>query len=111
MRLLTAVMLFFVCLVTPFATADELTGRESHALGQICLRCHAQPNVAAPLIGDVDAWRPRVSQGLDVMLEKTVLGYGEMPPLGTCGYCSEDELRTLIRVVSGSVERESEDAR
>lgn len=89
------------------AQSRELTPRESHALGEICLRCHAQSNVAAPLMGDADAWSPRVSQGLDQMLANTVLGVGEMPPLGTCGYCTEEELLALIVVLSGTADHDS----
>lgn len=101
MRTVALAMLVIACIGATPVCANDLSARESHALSQICLRCHAQPNVAAPLLGDADAWRPRVSQGLDVMLENTILGFGEMPPLGTCGYCTEAELRNLIEVISG----------
>jgi cytochrome c5 len=30
------------------------------------------------------------------LLASTVAGVGGMPPLGTCGLCSEDDLRELI---------------
>ena len=35
------------------------------------------------------------------LLVHTVDGYRGMPPLGTCGLCSEDDFRELIRYMAG----------
>jgi cytochrome c5 len=66
-----------------------------------CASCHARPGIGAPLTG-VDAdWRARRAKGMDALLENTVNGIGGMPPLGTCGLCSVDDFRALIRSMAG----------
>jgi len=66
-----------------------------------CATCHARPGIGAPVTG-VDAdWRERREQGFDTLLVHTVDGFGGMPPLGTCGLCSEDDFRALIRYMAG----------
>lgn len=68
---------------------------------QSCKACHANPASGAPQVGDRTAWAPRLAQGMDTLLEHTVSGYKGMPPLGSCGDCSEDEFAALIRFMSG----------
>ena len=67
---------------------------------QSCKACHATPASGAPQTGDRAAWAPRLAQGMDTLLEHTVSGYKGMPPLGSCGDCSEDEFAALIRFMS-----------
>lgn len=64
---------------------------------QTCKTCHGAPGTGAPLTGDAAAWAPRAAQGVDTLLEHTINGYKGMPPLGSCGDCSEDDFRALIR--------------
>ena len=66
-----------------------------------CASCHARPGIGAPLTGVDDDWRERREQGMDALLVHTVDGYRGMPPLGTCGLCSEDDFRLLIRYMAG----------
>lgn len=61
-----------------------------------CAPCHARPGIGVPLSGDDADWSERRARGLDALLASTVEGVGGMPPLGTCGLCSEDDLRALI---------------
>jgi len=82
---------------TPVALSD----REAHVFQQICAECHMRPGINSPTIGDDEAWQPRRAKGLDVLLTNTIEGRGQMPPLGTCSFCSEDELRRLVAFVSG----------
>ncbi len=66
-----------------------------------CAGCHARPGIGAPLTGVEADWRERRAQGLETLLVRTVDGYKGMPPLGTCGLCSEDDLRQLVRYMAG----------
>ena len=47
------------------------------------------------------AVRACVRCGAVVVLVHTVDGYRGMPPLGTCGLCSEQDLRELVRYMAG----------
>jgi cytochrome c5 len=81
--------------------AIALSDANARTYQAACAACHARPGIGAPLTG-VDAdWRERREQGLETLLVHTVDGYKGMPPLGTCGLCSEDDLRTLVRYMAG----------
>lgn len=67
---------------------------------QTCKACHGLPGSGAPLTGDTAAWAPRVAQGMDTLLDHTIAGFKGMPPLGSCGDCSEDDFRALIRYMA-----------
>ncbi|MBT7334716.1 MAG: cytochrome c5 family protein [Gammaproteobacteria bacterium] len=81
--------------------AAELTAREAYALGQICSYCHARTGTTAPIIADTQQWQRRAENGFEALVHNTVVGIGNMPPLGTCGYCTETEIRNLVKVISG----------
>ena len=67
----------------------------------VCAQCHARPGIGVPQVGDAAAWRERTAQGEERLLERTVAGFGGMPPLGSCSFCSEHELRELIALLAG----------
>ena len=62
-----------------------------------CALCHGNGNGGAPLVGDVEAWRPRIATGEETLLHNTLEGLGNMPPLGYCMDCTEADFRQLIR--------------
>ena len=102
-----------VLLVTPLVLALGLAGarssdaneglneRQSRALAQVCAQCHLTPGLGAPMPGDETEWAPRREKGFDALVRNTVLGLGNMPPLGTCGFCSEADFRALVSFLSG----------
>jgi cytochrome c5 len=70
--------------------------------GQTCRACHdPRSRTGAPATGDRQAWAPRVAQGMDVLVERTINGYKGMPPLGACADCGEEEFVALIRYMAG----------
>jgi cytochrome c5 len=85
--------------ITP-ARAD-LDARQGRLLSSNCVQCHARPETGAPLMGNPPDWKVRNKQGMDRLLVNTVLGLRGMPPLGYCSACSEQDLRELIKAVSG----------
>lgn len=59
--------------------------------------------MGAPRAGFPDEWNALATRDFETLLTHTIEGYRNMPPLGTCSYCSEDELRDLIALmVAGS---------
>lgn len=68
-----------------------------------CGVCHATGLLEAPVTGDKPAWaaRAEVSGGLDGLLAVAKAGKGAMPPGGTCGDCSDEELMNAIKTMSG----------
>ena len=68
-----------------------------------CNACHGAGLLNAPKIGDAAAWKERADHqgGLDGLLAKAITGLNAMPPKGTCGDCSDDELKGAIQKMSG----------
>lgn len=106
----TAIVLFGALLVgcgeeakPPVSTA--ITSMPADAvLAQVydssCKLCHANPGAGAPLTGDVNAWAPRLAQGVDTLLDHAINGYNGMPPMGLCMHCSEEQFLALIAFMS-----------
>lgn len=100
-RICALATLFVALLLSESSTAAELTKREAHAFGQICAYCHARPETSAPVMGDETQWQQRGAKGFEALVQNTIMGVGNMPALGTCGYCTESEIRKLVEVISG----------
>ena len=66
-------------------------------LNQYCNVCHLTGWNGAPLSGDVNEWQPRLSAGFDSLFKNAKQGINNMPPLGTCQDCTDEELQAAIR--------------
>ena len=80
----------------PAMTADEVITKH-------CSACHTSGVLSAPKIGDSADWNKRAAEqgGLDGLLAKAISGFNAMPPKGTCATCSDDELKSAIKKMSG----------
>jgi len=85
--------------VTAASTAATDTGaaRDPQQIYQSsCFACHGTGASDAPVLGDVDAWAPRIAQGMDVLYASTINGLNiVMPARGLCIDCSDDDLRAV----------------
>lgn len=78
-------------------TATAAAGRSGESIyNSTCLACHATGAAGAPKLGDKDAWAPRIAAGMDALMNTALNGKGAMPPRGTCGNCSDEELKATI---------------
>ncbi|AHF65327.1 MULTISPECIES: c-type cytochrome [Pseudomonas] len=68
-----------------------------------CTACHSVGLLNAPKIGDTPAWEERAKKegGLDGLLAKAITGLNAMPPKGTCGDCTDEDLKGAIQKMSG----------
>ena len=68
-----------------------------------CIACHGIGLLNAPKVGDTVAWKELADHqgGLDGLLARAIIGLNAMPAKGTCGDCSDDELRSAIQKMSG----------
>lgn len=84
--------------------APAAAGRSGDdVVAKSCNVCHGTGLLDAPLSGDKDAWAVRFEAqgGMDGLLAVAKGGKGAMPPMGTCGDCSDEELVSAIKVMSG----------
>ncbi len=84
------------------AAADSDPGAAVY--NRFCQACHASGAAGAPLIGNKDAWQPRIDQGMDALMNTALNGKGAMPPRGTCTDCSDDDLRAAIEYMVSKVQ-------
>ncbi len=61
-----------------------------------CTACHATGAAGAPIVGNKEAWAPRIATGLDMLLNSALKGKNAMPARGTCTNCSDAELKAAI---------------
>ncbi len=91
-----------VCVVLGFsalANAD-MTARQTQLLVQNCVQCHSSPHIGAPLMGDMQVWSELAKKGEDALLHSVIFGLKEMPPLGKCSACSEEDFRAMVRLMA-----------
>lgn len=67
-----------------------------------CFACHGTGAMDAPKKGDA-AWKPRLAQGLETLHKHAIEGIRNMPPRGTCGDCSDDELLDAIKFMTAGI--------
>ncbi len=83
----------------PAAPAAARSGKQVY--DTTCFACHAIGAAGAPKFADKAAWAPRIAQGMDTLVTHAVNGFqgqtGVMPARGTCGNCSDDELKAAVQ--------------
>ena len=84
---------------TLFADA-AITNLGKQRWARTCAMCHVRGEGGAPKIGDAAAWQPRLAQGEAMLLDHTVNGFNNMPPLGYCMDCEREDLRAYIRFMA-----------
>ena len=61
-----------------------------------CFGCHGTGAGGAPKFGDVAAWTARTGKGIDAVISNAINGFNGMPPRGTCGSCSDDDIAAAV---------------
>jgi len=62
-----------------------------------CTACHAVGVLGAPKTQVAADWQPRLDdKGFDQVWKNAVNGINAMPPMGTCGDCTEEDIKSAI---------------
>lgn len=82
------------------ATADtgaitEKSGEE--VVKAVCSMCHAAGLMAAPKIGDKDAWAPRIALGYDTLVAHAIQGIRNMPAKGGNPALTDKEVGEAVK--------------
>lgn len=72
----------------------------SDVFNTYCAACHGTGAMGAPKSGDAGAWKSRLDKGFNKVLANAVNGLNLMPPKGTCGDCSDDEIGAAIKYMT-----------
>jgi len=79
-------------------SAEELAVESSgeQVVRTQCVKCHEEGVGGAPKIGDLEAWKQRISKGLAYLVRSAVHGHGGMPPRGGQADLTDPEIRSAI---------------
>lgn len=79
----------------PAVAAGPRSGKEIYTAA--CTACHAVGVLGAPKTQVAGDWQPRLDEkGYDQVWMNAVNGINAMPPMGTCGDCSNDDIKAAI---------------
>ena len=81
------------------SAAPQATGGKSVYDGA-CAVCHGMGIAGAPKFGDAAAWKDRIAQGMDTLVDHAVNGYqgsaGVMPPKGGRADFSDADVKAAV---------------
>jgi cytochrome c5 len=99
---------------SPAAAVTETTPEQEQEAAAIdgeavyrksCASCHMTGAAGAPRTGDQAAWSPRISRGIDTLVQSAITGVPgtAMMPRGTCTTCSDDEIEAAVHYMAGQI--------
>ncbi|MBA2655221.1 MAG: c-type cytochrome [Gammaproteobacteria bacterium] len=92
-----AVYLKTVKSTLPPTTSTKITSTTGQKIyDKYCVGCHGIGAGGAPKMGDPTEWAPKIKQGFPILYQNAIQGIGNMPPRGTCGTCSDDEIKAAV---------------
>ena len=75
--------------------AGALSGEDIY--NKSCVNCHGAGVLGAPKLQAAADWQPRIDEkGFDTLWQNAINGINAMPPKGTCGTCSDDDIKAAI---------------
>lgn len=86
-------------IAAPAATASTGPRTGEDIYKSTCFGCHGTGAAGAPKFGDAAAWEPYISKGIDTLISNAISGINAMPPRGTCGDCSDEEIAATVNYI------------
>lgn len=84
----------------PAERTGPRTGEEVYKVS--CSACHTSGLLGAPKINSNADWQPRIdAKGFDTVWQNAIDGIGQMPAMGTCMDCDNDEIKAAIEYMIG----------
>ncbi len=83
---------------TPAKAPKPLTLADGKKLyNTYCAVCHEGEYPGAPKTGDKEAWKPLIAQGMQILIDRSIRGYKNMPAKGGCRSCNDEEVIAAIK--------------
>ncbi|WP_374691737.1 cytochrome c5 family protein [Accumulibacter sp.] len=83
----------------PYTPARIRSGEQ--VVKERCQECHADGKNGAPKIGDIDAWKPRLQNGVAPLVNSAIGGHKGMPARGGMASLSDAEIRAAVNYMVG----------
>nr|WP_183324976.1 c-type cytochrome [Halomonas cerina] len=61
-----------------------------------CAACHDSGAAGAPVLGDAEAWAPRIEQGKETLYASAINGKGAMPPKGGNMSLADEKVKAIV---------------
>lgn len=78
----------------PYSSPSTRTGKE--VVQERCQECHASGKDGAPKLGDMEAWKPRLKNGVPSLVKSAIGGHKGMPARGGLANLSDVEVRAAV---------------
>jgi cytochrome c5 len=66
-----------------------------------CQDCHADGKNGAPKLGDMSAWKPRLTKGVEPLVKSATGGHNGMPARGGMADLSDTEMKAAVEYMVG----------
>lgn len=88
---------------------EEMAASEDAGTGQstydaVCAACHANGALNAPVMGDAQAWAPRIEKGMETLYDHAINGFKNMPARGGRSSLSDDEVKAAVDYMTAESE-------
>ncbi len=69
-----------------------------------CFACHGTGAAGAPMVGNKDAWAPRIAKGVDTLVSHAMNGFNAMPPKGGNMQLTEEQIRAIVEYMTAQAQ-------
>lgn len=77
------------------------SGKGKSIYDSVCFACHTTGAAGAPMLGNKDAWAPRIAQGMDVLYASSINGKNGMPPKGGRMDLPDADIKAAVDYIVG----------
>lgn len=85
----------------PYSSPKTRSGEQ--VVQERCQECHATGKNGSPKIGDVEAWKPRLKDGVTPLVNSAINGHNSMPARGGMSNLSDAEMRSAVEFMVGQL--------
>lgn len=93
-KILPVLYVALLALTATTASASENVGQAVY--NKSCAACHNTGVMAAPKLGDKEAWAPLAAEGIDTLTQSAIKGKGKMPPKGGNMKLTDEEVKAAV---------------
>lgn len=65
-----------------------------------CRECHGAGTAGAPIVGNAEAWKPRLAKGLETLIDHAINGFGNMPAKGGSRSLGREQVAQVVRYMA-----------
>lgn len=83
----------------PYSSPKTRSGDQ--VVQERCQECHVSGKNGAPKLGDMEAWKPRLKNGVEPLIKSAIGGHNGMPARGGLANLSDAEVKAAVEFMIG----------